>query len=379
MMGRQPEAAKGTIILRRILGALKRRFRRVLAQSKQQAIRATQPNRKPVIGLAGFFGPGNFGDELFLSVFEKYLGDDFELKILADLHTKPFFSRPEAELVAEVDAVLIGGGDILQPGNRDNRYFNPWWLKKPCFVAGIGVPLYGEEREWPMTSHRNFLHDPNLKRIGVRDEQSAEWIREKMQPPLPVLVAPDIVTSLDLPPVEKPEGAPILGIVTRFRPNRDEPDDYTRVAELAEHAKKQGFRIRHIILGTDEVGQRDLANAADLDVPDKEIVHSESLDDLCRAIGECTVLASMKFHGTVVATMYGVPSIVMIATNKNQNFMRRLGLGALLSNFASDQLIEKFDNRPTPDPEKIAATKAEADAHMRELADAIRKELGVKA
>lgn len=337
---------------------------------------------KPVLGLAGFFGAGNYGDELFLDVFEKYFADDFELRVLADSMTRPYYARPLPEIVGEVDAILIGGGDILQPWGRDPRYFNPAFLKKPCFVVGIGVPIYTgantkPPREDVIDSHRRFFHNPSLKRVGVRDDQAANWIRENLEPELPVHVAPDIVCTLDLPAAPKPEGAPILGIVTRFRPKLETPDDYTRVEELARHAADQGFRIRHIILGTGEVGQRDVSNADDFTFEGKEVVYSEELDDLTRAIGECTVLASMKFHGTVVATMYGVPSIVMIPTNKNRNFMNRIGLGALLARFDSDQLIEKFDNRPIPAPEDLARIRGQADEHMRDLLASIKTEVGL--
>jgi polysaccharide pyruvyl transferase WcaK-like protein len=360
---------------RQLAGRVKRRLQRELAAKRKKG-------SKPVIGLAGFFGAGNYGDELFLEIFQQYFGDEFELRVLADLTTKPFYSRPVEEIVAGVDAILIGGGDILQPWGRDPRYFNPKFLKKPCFIVGIGVPLYSSAnakppREDVIDSHRRFFHHPNLKRIGVRDDQAAGWIKEFLDPELPVHVAPDVVCTLNLPPASKPEGAPILGVVTRFRPNLEEADDYTRVAELAAHAQSQGWRVRHLILGTAEVGKRDLANADDLDIPGKEVVYSENLDDLTRAIGECTVLASMKFHGTVVATMYGVPSIVMIPTNKNRNFMKRIGLESLLAKFDSPELIEKFDNRPTPAPEDLERIRSQADAHMRDLVASIKETLKV--
>jgi hypothetical protein len=47
-------------------------------------------------------------------------------------------------------------------------------------------------------------------------------------------------------------------------------------------------------------------------------------------------------------TMYGVPSIVMIATSKNRNFMRRIGREDLLSSFDSEALIDKFLCKPEP-------------------------------
>ncbi|WP_309067383.1 polysaccharide pyruvyl transferase family protein [Microbacterium sp.] len=353
--------------------------RRAEAPTSVTPAPATGAPRKPVLGLAGFFGAGNYGDELFLEVFEQYFGDEFELRVLADKTSQPYYSRPVAEIVNEVDAILIGGGDILQPWGRDPRYFNPAFLKKPCFVVGIGVPQYRNAkpaRPEVIERHKAFFRNANLKRIGVRDDQAAKWIREHLEPELPVLVAPDIVCTLDLPDAPKPAGAPILGVVTRFRPNREVPDDYTQVKRLAETAQQQGWRIRHLILGTAEVGRRDASNAADLDVPGKEVFYSEDLQEITRAIGECSAFASMKFHGSVVATMYGIPSVVMIATNKNVNFMKRIGLSALLSQFDAPDLTEKWLNRPEVDLADVKRIRAESDAHMRELVAEVKATVG---
>jgi polysaccharide pyruvyl transferase WcaK-like protein len=368
--------------MRQVAGRLPRGVRQRLRHlpGATRILGSAKP-RRPVIGLAGFFGAGNYGDELFLEVFEQYLGDKFELRVLADITTKPYYSRPVAEAVADVDAILIGGGDILQPWGRDPRYFNHAFLKRPVFVVGIGVPQYKGANAKParpevIAQHRKFLHHPNVKRIGVRDDQAAEWIKEHLDPPQEVLVAPDIVCALELPKVSKPSGPPILGVATRLRPKLEQPDDYSRIAELAEKVIADGWRVRHIILGTSEVGERDAENARDLVVTGKEIVQSENLDDLTRAIGECTSFASMKFHGSVVATMYGIPSLVMIPTNKNVNFMRRIGLDALVSKFNAPDLVSKFETRPEVDLDEIARIKAEADAHMRDLVHAIKRSLG---
>lgn len=345
---------------------------------------AADPNRRKVVGLAGFFGDGNYGDELFLEVFKQYLGPQFELRVIADLSNPPFFSRPVEEIVAELDAIVIGGGDILQPWNQDPRYFNHAFLAKPVFVVGVGVPQYSganarPEREPIIRRHRRFMHHPNVRRIGVRDDQAAQWIRKWLEPPLEVLVAPDIVCSLDLPEAVRPEGAPILGLVTRLRSGIAVPDDYTQLKRLAHHATDEGWRIRHIVLGTGVVGVRDRENADTLEIEGKEIVYSEELDDLSRAIGECTVLASMKFHGTVVATMYGVPSIVLVPTNKNVNFMRRIGLDALVARFESPKLVETFDARPEVNPADVTRIRAQAEEHMRDLVDAVIEAVAVAA
>jgi polysaccharide pyruvyl transferase WcaK-like protein len=84
----------------------------------------------------------------------------------------------------------------------------------------------------------------------------------------------------------------------------------------------------------------------------------------------------MKFHGTVVATMYGVPSIVMIATSKNRNFMRRIGREDLLSSFDSEALIDKFLCKPEPiSSSSVEDIKQGALEAMYRLRSALRAEL----
>lgn len=311
---------------------------------------------RPVVGLAGFFGHGNYGDELFVSVFKEYLGDRFDLVVMADLLTKPHFSRPITEVVAEVDAIVVGGGDILQPWNLDPRYFSKHFLEKPVFVVGIGVPIRPsarfQEKEWLTKKYRAFLNHPNVRMVNARDQQSAQWISDRLAPAVGVTETPDIVCALTLPPAHPPTNEPVLGVVTRQRPGME--DDYSMINALAEQQRSRGWRIRHIILGTGIVGERDAADAVDV-IGEKEIVRSECEDDLSRAIGGCTALVSMKFHGSVVATMYGVPSTVLIDTNKNKNFMKRIDRSDLVARFDDPGLCARFDPAPDSIDEKAVA------------------------
>lgn len=333
--------------------------------------------KKPVVGLAGFFGYGNYGDELFVSVFKQYLGERFDLKFMSDTLRKPYFSRPVEELVEEVDAIVIGGGDIVQPWGLDPRYFSKAYTAKPVFVVGVGVPIRAAtnppsaqvEKEWVVEKYRNFFASPNLKMIHARDQQSANWIQSRLTPAIPVIEAPDIVCALDLPPAPKPEGAPILGIVTRQRPNQE--DNYAQITALLRQQVAKGWKVRHIVLGTGEVGKRDVLDAVDV-FGEKELVYSDDLNVLNRAIGECTALASMKFHGTVVATMYGVPSQVMIPTNKNRNFMARIERSELISRFDAPDLCAKFDTPPEPiAPASVAMLRQKAQVVMKQLVEGI--------
>lgn len=335
------------------------------------------------LGIAGFFGHGNYGDELFLSVFKEYFGRDYDLTVLPDLPVKPYFSRPIEEMVADVDGILLGGGDLVRPWGTDERYFTKEYLKKPVFALGLGVPLRTgsmTEIEKPhiVRRYQGFFNHPSVKFIGVRDEESRRWMEKHVAPlTAPLVSAPDIVCALTLPEVNVIGSDKILGIVTRLRPDRDEPDDYSNLRQLGITLQSRGWKVRHIILGTGVVGWRDLSNAQELDIPGKAIVYSQDLDDLSRSIGECTAMVSMKFHGSVVSTMYGVPSIVLIPTSKNRSFMRRIGRDDLLSRFDAPDLLTSFC--PAPDAissTDIATLKRQSRELLGQVREAVKRSVG---
>jgi polysaccharide pyruvyl transferase WcaK-like protein len=204
---------------------------------------------------------------------------------------------------------------------------------------GVGVPTWGKEKEHIVQKMGSFFQHNNIKKIVARDIESARWIQKKLSPQVLVENHADLVCALTMPKIENKEDK-ILGIVTRYRRNND--DDYSQLLELCFAAKKEGYKIRHIILATDKTGLLDKEIADKFIFEDKETIYTESLDEQMIAIGECTLLASMKFHGSVVATMYGVPSIVLSPTDKSRNLMRIIGRPDLLSNLNDKNLYKHF-------------------------------------
>jgi polysaccharide pyruvyl transferase WcaK-like protein len=340
----------------------------------RRAISRSVPRHAPRIGLVGFYGWGNYGDELFIDAFRPVLNRVGPMAVLPEIPHNPYYHRPVEQIVSQNDALVIGGGDLVQPWRNNPLYWNRAYLAKPVFIYGIGAPVSPDIVVKPhiVAKLRNFFQHPNVKYIGVRDHVSKQWIDANLEPNVEVRVHADLVCAIDLPSAERPDGPPILGIVTRQR-NLDRPDTYEQVEKLARTAQGKGFRIRHIVLGTGLVGQRDLDNADELHIEDKELLHSENLDDLSRWIGECRVLASMKFHGTVVATMYGTPSICMMPTPKNVHFLTGIGRADLLSQFMQPDLFEKMagDVPPLIDEATILRLRNDARAGLAELADAV--------
>ncbi|NBU30358.1 MAG: polysaccharide pyruvyl transferase family protein [Actinobacteria bacterium] len=336
--------------------------------------------KKPVIGLVGFFGWGNYGDELFVDVWRQFLEPHFEVRVLPDMQAKPYYSRGIARAVAKVDAIVIGGGDLVVPWSFSDLYWHKHYLTKPVFIGGVGVPRWGNNVEWIVRGMREFFQHPSVKYIYARDPQSRAWIEQHLQPTATLTDAPDLVCALDLPAAVKPV-QPVFGYTTRYLDPERYPDrdaDYEHIHIAARRMQELGYKVRHVILGVDAVGLRDREDAKRMLLPDEELVYSQDISVLSRAIGECTVFASMKFHGTVVATMYAVPSVVIMPTTKSRNFLIRIDREDLMSHYSSAQMPHIVAALPAPiAPESVETLRQQSTAELLRIRDAIATELGV--
>jgi polysaccharide pyruvyl transferase WcaK-like protein len=320
------------------------------------------PTDHPRVGLVGFYGWGNYGDELFLDALTSGLGPTIDIQTLIG----PAWAGlpPLRRGVKGSDVVVIGGGDLLRPWAM-TRYWRPVLLRRPVFVAGLGVPTWGGTQPEVIEDLRRFFRHRNLRGVATRDEGSAAWIRDNLDPRVPVRVTPDLVCSLALPTVQRPAGPPIFGVAVR---QRETPDDLTQVRRLCKRAISMGYRLRRIILATGRTREDDIEATADLGFEDTELISSDDLDEISRAIGECTVLATMKFHGVVVATMYGVPPIAMMPTAKTRNFIADIGRPELLTQFAAEDLPEHLLPEMPPIAQSVRdRLRNGAAAYLRDL------------
>lgn len=297
------------------------------------------------IGLIGFFGWGNFGDELFIEAHKAFLSDLGTPVVINDLQKKPYFTRPIDEIVEEYDCFVIGGGDLVIPWSVSELYWKAQYLSKPVFIVGIGVPTWGGYKKEMVIKYREFFGSDSIKLTIARDPESTQWINKHVQPKKEAVFYPDLVCALDMPSVNKGDEK-VFGVVLRAR--RGGGDDFTTVRAACERAKELGYTVRHIVLGGMSTGQADLAVAKDFARDDEDIFYSEDVFEQCKAIGRCSALASMKFHGTVVATMYGIPSFILSATDKSRNFARMIERPDLISSFADAQLDRKLSLNPAP-------------------------------
>ncbi|MBO9453338.1 polysaccharide pyruvyl transferase family protein [Tropicibacter sp. R16_0] len=299
---------------------------------------------KKKIALIGYFGWGNFGDELFLSAHRQMLGKTYDLFVANDMTKEPYFSFPVSELVDKADAFLIGGGDLLNPVRVSPLYWKMEYLEKPVFIYGLGVPRQTHNRPKVLEHYRTFLNHPNCKMIVARDIESYTWIKENLDPGEKLVWYPDPVCALARPEATPPKEK-TLGVV--MREHRSLDPNMQPLQDLISKARDMGYKIKHLVLANMELGEGDLERAKIIAQDGDEIFYSDSLDEMCQAISSCSMLASIKFHGMIVATMYGIPSIAMSVTPKNLNFLRMIERSEMAASYTNPNLKDHLPYYPS--------------------------------
>ncbi|MTD11641.1 polysaccharide pyruvyl transferase family protein [Acinetobacter sp. YIM 103518] len=324
---------------------------------------------KPKIGLTGSFGRGNYGDELYLKNYQYWFGGFADLFLLSGLSRKPYLIDFNKNFVDMMDAVVLGGGDLLVPHKHpiDLDFIDSVYLRKPLHVACIGVQVTRHDKDQRVvTRWQKFLSHENVKTISTRDTGSKAWIEEHIKPSVTINSFPDMVCALPLPPVSKPKDDLILGIVTR---HVADPKNYRLLEEIGRELISRGWKVHHIIGGVSGHGKKDFENASFLDIPGKETIYSENLDDISKALGSCTLVLSYKLHTTLVSVMYGVPTICINPVVKAKAFMASAGLENHVFNATDPELKNVVLNSvpSAPDPFKVGKLRDEASTFMKEL------------
>ncbi|MBO9453337.1 polysaccharide pyruvyl transferase family protein [Tropicibacter sp. R16_0] len=299
---------------------------------------------KKKVALIGYFGWGNFGDELFVSTHRQWLGETYDLFVANDLLRAPYFSFPVEDLVDKADAFLIGGGDLLNPVHASTLYWKMEYLKKPVFIHGLGVDERSFKRAKVLRHYKAFMQHPNCKLIVARDIESQAWIKEHIDPGDDKLMCyPDPVCAFARPAPTPPKEK-TLGVV--MREHRSLKPDMAPVKDLIATAKGMGYRVKHLVLANKSLGKGDLKRARMIAEEGDEIFYSDSLEDMCQAISSCSILATIKLHGMIVATMYGVPSIAMTDSPKNRNFLRLIDREEMQADYSDPGLKTHLAHHP---------------------------------
>lgn len=273
------------------------------------------------VGLVGFFGWGNYGDELMHSVWAKAFEGRAQARVVHTLLHRPYFQHSAQEVAREFDSLVVGGGDLILPSSISSLYWNRAWLQRPVSVAGVGVALEGRPARSDVVQRMGaFFQDSSVQSVSARDEDSAQWISEYLNPHVPVEVTSDLGFVATLPPAQATE-ASILGVVLRKAPDVVQ---LRFVERLQNFAHQRNMRVEVLVLATGVERQTEVAALADKIPQDVFVRTAESLEELTRMIGGCTAIFTAKFHAAVVAARYGIPTVSLRTTHKIQSLAQSL-------------------------------------------------------
>lgn len=307
------------------------------------------------VGILGYFGFGNFGDELFHLVWNDVF-NDLELITFESVTgiKKCMNSAPEdRELFSQsVNNILIGGGDLIRPTGKNN-YWHKELLAKNVYLYGIGVATWLGHDKSRVGEIINFLNHQNVKCIGVRDIESKAWLEERdINLSKKIILTPDIVFSYGKSKKEY-FTKPTVGIVTRHQ-KQYQADRINQLKKIITIYQSKGFDVVEILASTGEelIWDKEGSREWGLGIP---VVTSATDDEMTSIIASCSLVYSMKFHGCVVGLLNHVPSISLLKTDKFRNLYKQLRIENWLvgreldkityvdSNIRRDQLWKNID------------------------------------
>jgi len=294
--------------------------------------------KRPKIGLVGYFGFGNIGDELFIRVHNQHLSEKYELEVVHDMLEDPYLSEKARASLDAFDAFLIGGGDLINPNAVSKLYWRQDYLSKPVFVHGIGCPNHKVKSSKSLSYYARFFAHDSIQHVCFRDVESKAYFDSCIGSKIASYVYPDPVFSLTLPEKEK-TNSKIIGIV--LRNHKSMSGSYEQLRSAVNEAKSLGYKVRIIVGATGKLGREDLDVSMRFADEGEDIVSSETIDDLINAISGCSFIFSMKFHVVVLGTLYGIPVAQLSSTQKNKNLFRYLQRPDLLCNYLDPELARK--------------------------------------
>jgi polysaccharide pyruvyl transferase WcaK-like protein len=290
------------------------------------------------VGLVGYYGWGNYGDEFFKKVLDDKLVEcNFE--VLHEVGPDGALNLDNLEKrVASVDVIMVGGGDLVIPFALSRLYWRPEFLKRPVIIYGVGVPRWGGYDEKVVAAMKEFFQHSSVKQITARDDESREWISTHLKPSAPVSTEPDIVCAYKHPYMAP--GRRLFGLVLR---HQSEGVDNKNVKLLLDQVRGRGYHPRILMLATDSTLRSDFETVARLDLGDADIVIRSSLEAITDELLVCDRVASMKFHGCVVALSHDIPCLALSAANKFKNFYAELERSDWVSYLKDQKLKHKLD------------------------------------
>ena len=263
------------------------------------------------VGLVGYYGFGNFGDEWMLEA----------MRLLApQVEFIPFRYRGEGlwEISDEVDSILIGGGNILIPLPAVTQsYFNPVFLEmgKPIVVWGVDFCLTEGYLYDGIEALNSFLAHPNVLGIWLRSPIDYTVSQYLLRTEIieKIYLCYDICYAYPvLPQAKWVESAALIALGERLA------SFWTAetTQRLETILRRLGYsEIAYIVLGWGEIGERDWKFTKEV-TRNAMIWRPLSVEETLSIMRRYDMIVTCKLHGAIAAALLHKRIKVLSQDNK---------------------------------------------------------------
>ncbi|MET3546053.1 polysaccharide pyruvyl transferase WcaK-like protein [Paenibacillus favisporus] len=274
------------------------------------------------IGVCGYYGMGNFGDDLFLRTLQQV----FEGHVVY-----PWTSRLDP---AQTDHVIIGGGDLITPYSFNPYYFPDALKNHPKWLYGVGIVDNYPESSWPadqVAKYRNYIRTAQM--AVFRDSRSAD-IAQRAGFHQHVQQAHDIVFAYRQPdyPVKRFSSRPTIGLCLFAYPSFP----FENMLQLSLHLIRQGYHLVFIpVINHPTNIYSDLTVCQQILNRIKEALPGASaetlpmlmeLDLTYSYIQSVDYLITYKLHPALVALRAGKPVFALSQMRKVESLLDAFGM-----------------------------------------------------
>ena len=283
------------------------------------------------IGLVGYYGSGNYGDELFYETWRQKLGYE---------NTRMVCPQDNLD---DIDKIIIGGGDLVWNYDVNNNYFNSKWNEngRKVYVYGVGVALPSEVKidDNVKKLYQYFFNE--VEYISVRDKKSQEWFKTVLDIDVEVVgdAAWNFKTKTSIGKQPKRVG------VTYRRNDWFQCDD---VVKQLLPLVNEDYRIRFIPLQggfhntrvLHQVLFEEIKRSTDYAAMNLIPINSDSYHTYAE-IDSCEFYITTAFHGLITGLKTRVPTLCLSRHNKFTQLLKEVNMEWILCK-NNDELVAKL-------------------------------------